>query len=216
MPEVPSNFGLTVAAISALALALSSVAPVVRAQRKVKPKLDRARDACVAVMGEARILQAAINEAKAAVAIDITQSDRLAQIARCRRALLAYRNSFEATSLAFDRAIARVEELAPIEPQMLMTRRDWRSEWRGALEGLRALKVEFDAMFRDKAFQGAVAAADEAYAKAVDVEVELALETADVMTRVLPSDANFLLDTLRQMVDFCEEHGIGLPELEDV
>ena len=50
----------------------------------------------------------------------------------------------------------------------------------------------------------------------LNVEVELALETADVMTRVLPSDANFLLDTLRQMVDFCEEHGIGLPELEDV
>jgi hypothetical protein len=201
------SFAATVMAVGAFALVLSSIAPAVRVQRRVQPKLERARQGCVSVMGEARLVQAAMTEAKEAIAaLDNAQAGRLARIDRCRRALQGYRTSFESASASFDVALARVEELDAIEPVMSMAHRGWGAKWRGVLEKLLAMKSSFNAMFREEAFRDAVGAIDDLYAASVELEVELALQTADVMTGQLSTDSASIVKTLRQMLEFCEEH----------
>jgi hypothetical protein len=214
-PEVPQAFGATVAAVSVLALAIGAVQPSLRAMRKVEPRMRAARDACVAALGEARVVERAVAEARAAgAACDMTHEDRVAELYRCRQALQGYRAAVRGAAVAMTNAIRTVEGLRDIEQVVAMTRRGWGKEWREALETMRRLSSEFDTMFKMEEFAALERQTDQLYARAVEEEVERALLVADDLKGRVPADAESVMATLRSMVEFCEAHGISLEEAD--
>jgi len=215
VPALSPNFAATVSVVSALALVLGTARPALRAMRKVEPRLLAARDSCIAVLGEARVVERAVVEGKAAIgAFDPKHDERIAELNRVRQALQDFQEAVDGTSRAMADAIRTVEGLRDIESTIAMVRRGWGMEWRKALDMMRSLASDFETMFKTKAIADAKRQADELYALGVAEDAEQALRVADELRGRIPADAESVIATLKSMVDFCEAHGIELGPAE--